>query len=314
MEEPKSAKKQLIFQDNAITTARYSMSALEKNIMYMVMAQLGKNDPADRYYRIVAKDLMQRTNKEIRYAEFKEATSRLREREITILKENGNVLQIGLISSAEYIQGAGVIEIGLDPKIRPYIFELKENFTSFELNMALSLNSKFSKRLYEMLAQFRSTGILRISVLELKERLKLIDTKTGEEQYEKWSAFEKYVIKVAQKELEKHTDIMFDYKLKKTGKRFTDIVFQIKQKPVSTEGFVSSNIKNTTETSAKTEGGSRIIERLITDFRLRRDQAEDILKKFTAQEINRTLYDINLKIKSNEFSNVGAYTAKTFGL
>jgi plasmid replication initiation protein len=311
MEEPKPAKKQLIFQDNAITTARYSMSALEKNIMYMVMAQLGKNDPSDRYYRIVAKDLMQRANKEIRYAEFKEATSRLREREITILKDNGNVLQIGLISSAEYIQGAGIIEIGLDQKIRPYIFELKENFTSFELNMALSLNSKFSKRLYEMLAQFRSTGILRITVLELKERLKLIDSKTGEEQYEKWSAFEKYVIKVAQKELEKHTDIVFDYKLKKTGKRITDIVFQIKQKTVSTEGVINSESLTANQ---NTEGGKRLLERLITDFRLRRDQADDIIKKFSVQEINRTLYDINLKLKSNEISNIGAYTAKTFGL
>lgn len=308
MEEVKPTKKQLIFQDNAITTARYSMSALEKNIMYMVMAQLGKNDPVDRYYKIVARDLMERTSKEIRYAEFKEATSRLREREITILRDNGNVLQIGLISSAEYIQGAGVIEIGLDPKIRPYIFELKENFTSFELNMALSLHSKFSKRLYEMLAQFRSTGVLRVSVLELKERLKLIDTKTGQEQYEKWSAFEKYVIKVAQKELEKHTDITFEYKLKKTGKRFTDIVFQIKQKAVSTEGALNHEIIN------NTEGMKRIVERLTTDFRLRRDQMEEIIQKFSIQDINRTLYDINLKMKSNEITNIGAYTAKTFGL
>jgi plasmid replication initiation protein len=318
MEEQKPVKKQLIFQDNAITTARYSMSALEKNIMYMVMAQLGKNDPADRYYRIVAKDLMQRTNKEIRYAEFKEATSRLREREITILKDNGNILQIGLISSAEYIQGAGVIEIGLDPKIRPYIFELKENFTSFELNMALSLNSKFSKRLYEMLAQFRSTGVLRISVLELKERLKLVDSKTGEEQYEKWSAFEKYVIKVAQKELEKHTDITFDYKLKKTGKRFTDITFSIKQKKIVAEGVINPEIIPNTEgvvlVAKGSEGAARIKERLTLDFRLRHDQAEEIVQKFSAQEINRTLYDINLKMKSNEINNIGAYTAKTFGL
>ena len=224
------------------------------------------------------------------------------------MKDNGNVLQIGLISSAEYIQGAGVIEIGLDPKIRPYIFELKENFTSFELNMALNLNSKFSKRLYEMLAQFRSTGILRVSVIELKERLKLIDAKTGEEQYEKWSDFEKYVIKVAQKELEKHTDITFDYKLKKTGKRFTDIVFQIKQKPVSTEGGINPEI------IINADGMKRIVERLTTDFRMRRDQVEEVIQKFSIQDINRTLYDINLKMKSNEVANIGAYTAKTFGL
>lgn len=305
MQETKSSKKQLIFQDNAITTARYSMSALEKNIMYMVMAQLGKNDAADRYYRIYARDLMDRTNKEVRYAEFKEATSKLREREITILKDNGNILQIGLISSAEYIKGEGIIEIGLDPKIRPYLFELKENFTTFELNMALSLNSKFAKRLYEMLAQFRSTKILRISVTELKERLKLIDSKTREEQYEKWSAFEKYVIKVAQKELAKHTDISFDYDLAKTGKRITNITFHIKptqipeeMKAINTEGV----------------GNRNLIDRLITDFRLRRDQADAIIGKFSTQEINRTLYDITLKMKSNEVTNVGAYTVKTFGI
>lgn len=305
MQDSKSSKKQLIFQDNAITTARYSMSALEKNIMYMVMAQLGKNDPADRYYQIYARDLMDRTNKEVRYVEFKEATSKLREREITILKENGNVLQIGLISSAEYIKGEGIIEIGLDPKIRPYLFELKENFTTFELNMALSLNSKFSKRLYEMLAQFRSTKILRISVNELKERLKLIDSKTKEEQYEKWSAFEKYVIKVAQKELEKFTDITFDYELSKTGKRFTDIVFHIKQKPIPEDVNIQT---------VPNEGAKRIIERLTTDFRLRHDQAQAIIAQFSTQDINRTLYDINLKIKSSEVANIGAYTAKTFGI
>jgi plasmid replication initiation protein len=305
MQDSKSSKKQLIFQDNAITTARYSMSALEKNIMYMVMAQLGKNDPADRYYQIYARDLMDRTKKEVRYVEFKEATSKLREREITILKENGNILQIGLISSAEYIKGEGIIEIGLDPKIRPYLFELKENFTTFELNMALSLNSKFSKRLYEMLAQFRSTKILRISVNELKERLKLIDSKTKEEQYEKWSAFEKYVIKVAQKELEKFTDITFEYELSKTGKRFTDIVFHIKQKPIS---------EDTNTQAVPTEGAKRIIERLTTDFRLRKDQAQAIIAQFSVQDINRTLYDINLKMKSNEVANIGAYTAKTFGI
>ena len=51
MNQPQEEKR-LVVQDNAITTARYSMTALEKNIMYMVMAQLDKNDPPTRYYRI----------------------------------------------------------------------------------------------------------------------------------------------------------------------------------------------------------------------------------------------------------------------
>jgi plasmid replication initiation protein len=294
-------EKKLLVQDNAMTTARYSMTALEKNIMYMVMAQLDKTDPPTRYYRISGKDLMERTRKKIKYDEFKEATSKLLDRELVILRENGNLLQIRPISSAEY-DGNGMIEIGLDAKIRPYLFELKNNFTSFELNMALSLNSKFSKRMYEMLAQFRSTGILRLSVKELKERLKLFDPQTGKEQYEKWAAFEKYVLKVAQSEIAEHTDIVFTYKLKKSGKKITDIEFLI-NRPAASAPVALLPLDPT---------AARLLERLTTDFRLRKDQAEQVFAKFSLKDINKTLYDIGLK--KGEVKNIGAYTAKTFGL
>jgi plasmid replication initiation protein len=294
----------LIIQDNAITTARYSMTALEKNIMYMVMAQLGKTDKADRYYRISSKELMERTRKKIKYDEFKEATNRLLNRELIIIRDNGNYLQIRPISSAEYDEN-GIIEIGLDPKIRPYLFELKNNFTSFELNMALSLNSKFSKRIYEMMAQFRSTGILRLSVRELKERLKLYDSKTGEEQYEKWSAFEKYVLLVAQIEIAEHTDMSFTYNLKKTGKKITDIEFFITRIPKIAK---TDAVKEDPDEARLLQ----LLQRLINDFRLREDQAKEVVSKFPAKEINKALYDISLK--KNEIINIGAYTAKTFGI
>jgi plasmid replication initiation protein len=296
----KKDEKKLLVQDNAMTTARYSMTALEKNIMYMVMAQLDKSDPPTRYYRISGKELMERTHKKVKYEEFKEATNKLLDRELVIIRENGNLLQIRPISSAEY-DGNGMIEIGLDAKIRPYLFELKNNFTSFELNMALSLNSKFSKRMYEMLAQFRSTGILRLSVQELKERLKLFDPITGKEQYEKWAAFEKYVLKVAQVEIAEHTDIRFEYKLKKSGKKITNIEFLINRPATAPAALLPPD-----------PAEARIYERLTTDFRLRKDQAEQIIAKFPAKDINKTLYDITLK--KGEVKNIGAYTAKTFGL
>jgi hypothetical protein len=57
---------------------------------------------------------------------------------------------------------------------------------------------------------------------------------------------------------------------------------------------------------------ARLLERLTTDFRLRKDQAEQVLAKFPAKDINKTLYDIGLK--KGEVKNIGAYTAKTFGL
>lgn len=80
------------------------------------------------------------------------------------------------------MHGQGIIEIGLDPKIR-HFFDLKQNFTTFQLHMALSLDSKYAKRIHEMLSQYKDIGSIKIELLELKRRLLLYDDKTGDEQY-----------------------------------------------------------------------------------------------------------------------------------
>ena len=48
--------KQLI-QHNAITEARYEMSALEKNILYMLMGELQEDDPPGKEYVVSAANL-----------------------------------------------------------------------------------------------------------------------------------------------------------------------------------------------------------------------------------------------------------------
>ena len=101
---------------------------------------------------------------------------------------------------------------------KPYLFALKRNYTEFQLDMALRLKSKYSKRMYEMLSQHREQGVMQISVEELKYRLALKDPKTGKEQYEPWSMFQEHVLTVPQEELEAHTDIRFTYTARKTGK------------------------------------------------------------------------------------------------
>ena len=107
---------------------------------------------------------------------------------------------------------------------------------------------------------------------------------------------------MAQVEINEHTDLAFEYTLKKTGKRITDIEFKFKRPAAKSTVVVPPPYADT----------SRILERLVTDFRLRQDQAEKIVNQFPPKEINRTLYDINLKKK--DIANIGAYTAKTFNV
>jgi plasmid replication initiation protein len=290
-----------IFQNNAITEANYDFSTLEKNIMYMMMAQIRQGDEPEKYYFISVNELSQKTGVDNSYADYKDAIERMMSKIITIRKENGNILQTTLVSSAEYIKGQGIIELGIEPKLRPYLFELKQNFTTYQLELALILKSKFSKRMYEMLSQFKNTGILRISVLDLKERLALYNPKTKEEQYEKWSAFDKYVLKIAHKEINKHTDIQFEYEAVKTGRKFTRLDFHITHTPYQ----VKFDFKD-----ADTE----LFDKLVNKYGLRKDQAEKALSMHAPAWIKSQLYMIQVKRSNNQVSNMGAFTAKVLGV
>ena len=130
------------------------------------------------------------------------------------------------------------LRIKISKRILPYFISLRENYTLFELDIALSLKSKYAKRLYEMLSQHRRAGSFSISVEELKWRLKLIDKKKGTEQYSDFSLLRTRILDVAQEELAKHADICFTYTPTKTGKKYTHLEFRIhdNQKPEEATG------------------------------------------------------------------------------
>jgi hypothetical protein len=125
----------------------------------------------------------------------------------------------------EYLGGTGSFDIVINEPARPYFFELKNNFTLLELKSVLSCTSKHAKRLYSLACQWRGTGGHTYSVGELKEMLGLKDPKGKEiEQYERISDFKKFVLDIAKKQINEHTDIVFDYELIKSRGRSFDII------------------------------------------------------------------------------------------
>ena len=300
----RSVKNKLIKQSNAITEARYEMSATEMNVVFMLLSQLDHNDDPLKTYMVKVKDLQNLVESEVKYSHLKDATYNLRSRTYEI-KEKDGLLQIGLISSAKYHVNKGTIELSLDPKIRPYLFDLKKSFTTFQLFMALAVKSKYSKRLYQMLSQYKDTGAMYISVDELKLRLSLIDSKTGDERYKDFNLFKRRVLDVAREELNEMTDILFDYKEKKTGRKITHLKFNI---------FVKKNgISNLVKTSSPTLN-QEIFARLIKDFSLSDWQAEKILLRFDEKVIRKKMREIFLLHKDGNIRNIGAYTAQAFEL
>jgi plasmid replication initiation protein len=223
----------LLKQHNAITEARYEMSALEKNITYMVMAQFRDDDPVGKRYFVSIQELknkLKELGEEINLQQIKEAMRGLITRVYSFYDDSGNPIAMALFASVTYTDDSDLIRIEIISEVRHFMFDLKYDFTSFSLWSALRLRNIYAKRIYEMLSQHKDEGIFKISVQQLRERLKLTSKSGKKDKLSGWSDFEKTVLAESKKEINEKTELDCTYILKKTGPKYTDIEFHIKKK------------------------------------------------------------------------------------
>lgn len=217
-------------QHNAITTARYEYSELQLDLFFYLLSML-KRDKTDGVYEIVINDLSAITGKQYKYGYLKKATEEMGSRMFEISTEK-SYKQLWMFQRVEYMIGEGRIEIEFTNPIKPYLFDLKDNFTSFEMYAALRLGSKYAKRIYAICSQWRDKGETPVYKLdELKKMLALLDDK-GNEQYKQIGEFKRFVLDEAVKQINKHTDLQIGYTLEKKGRSFKSVIFQITRQPL----------------------------------------------------------------------------------
>lgn len=297
-----------IWQDNVLTVARYEMTEAEKNILYMVVAQVRKDDAPTKMYQVSVKEMASIIGSdELNFETYQNAIEKLMGRVFQTILPNGNLLQASFIASAEYKKGTGIIELELSQKVRPFYVDLNQKFTKIQLVAAISLNSTYAKRIYELLCMYKNmqNKMFKRDLRELKAMLGIIEPKTGKDSYPDWTKFQTRVLDVASKEINGHTDITFTYK-----PIYGDRPGRGRKPVVEVEFEVFYQVKLDPEPVPI----SVLRDRLIKQFRLRPDQANSILASYSIEVINRQLYDIQVKSADGKIKNLGSYTAKTFGL
>lgn len=297
-----------LFQDNAITRASYEMTALEKDILLMIISQVNHKDSNTPYF-IRAQEIIERKGERIKFEDFKKAGKMLVSRTFETWIDETRFLQSCFISSAIYHKGKGIIEVRVDPNVVALYSDLKKNFTTIQLNAALSLNSKYAKRMYETVSLYKNfkNPYFIISVEELKKRLGVSvykDEVLQSDTYPNFAHFDKRVLIPSQQEMEK-TDVRFTY----------DLIYDKKcvgrgRKAVHSLKITVSKIDTPEELEIETD--TVLVGRLITEFRLRKDQAITIVGTHDKKTLLKSLYDISLE--RSKIRNIGAYTAEVFGV
>ena len=238
--------KDLIVKANALVEASYYLTANEQRLILSAIAQVPKNGVLrdDRIYLVNADDFIALgVHPKTAYREMEEAIQRLFDRMITI-KNNGAYLKTRWVQSIGKVNKEMADKLGLLPanelvlldkkslvygiqfshQVLPFLTNLTANFTKYKLTEIAGFSSHYSYRFYEFIMQFQSTGVTKISLNDLRQRLDLGDKYKATRDLNRW------VIETAIKEINERSPYKVEYTLLKTGKKFTHLELKFKKK------------------------------------------------------------------------------------
>ncbi len=224
----------IVTQANELVESRYNLSLGEQRLIFTMISRIQPEDEDFKPYRISLSELAEflGIDKNHIYADCKKITKKLLEKVVEI-QEPERLLQTHWVSSADYINGTGVVNLTFDPLLKPYLLQLKGNFTSSKLDMLLSFKSQYTMRMYSLLKQYERLGSREIELQALREILGV-----GKEKYKLYTDFKRNILKSTQKELKAKADLIFEFDEIKHGRKVGAIRFHI----ISNK-FLDSNLE-----------------------------------------------------------------------
>ena len=146
----------IVTQANNLIEAKYSLTFTELKLILIMLSMIQPSDENFKAYEISIFELSKilGVNKNHMYVDCKKITHKLLKKVIEIQESDG-LLQTHWLSSAKYVNGAGVVKLRFDPELKPYLLRLQSNFTSCKLKILLSFKSHYTMRIYSLLQQYK---------------------------------------------------------------------------------------------------------------------------------------------------------------
>ncbi|OQX02236.1 MAG: hypothetical protein BWK73_43380 [Thiothrix lacustris] len=234
----------VVTQSNELVSARYALPLGEMRLLFTVISKIQPDDTKLTVYRIPVAEFADFLGvaKGSAYTEMKKITHSIVTRYVEI-KSPGRLVQTTWVSQAEYIDGTGMVDVRLSEAMIPHLLQLKNgNFTQCKLLMLLSFKSQYTLRLYMLLKQKRDHNpraknyefelgelrkLLGVSVERIERTDKFTKTQEAIELYQEYRTFKKYVLEVAQKEINAKGDIGFEYDEIRHGRPVTALSFRV---------------------------------------------------------------------------------------
>jgi len=221
----------LVTQKNELVEAHHidPLSVSEQKVVLTMISMIEPTDDDLKTYLLSVKDFAEMVGLkgESTYSEIKKISKTLVSKVVEIPIGKKDWLVATWASSVRYRSSEGTVEFSFDSKLKPYLLQLKNQFTSYKLSNILNLKSTYSIRLYELMKKWQHLGRWECSVDDLRGFLGAKFVKS----YSVYGNFKNRVLSPALVELNDKTDVQISFNEIKKGRSVERIEFIIRHAP-----------------------------------------------------------------------------------
>lgn len=229
--EPYDRDKLVVKANELIQKSRFNLSLQQQKIILYLISQIDRNDKEFKLYsfsiqhfcKVCGIDYTNGKN----YIGLKEAIKEIAQKVLWVMLPNGKEATIRWIEKAYIDRNTGTIEIRLDEDMKPYLLQLKDNFTQYELVWTLKFNSKYSIRLYELIKSIHYHELDPYErTYDIDELKRLLDA----EVYKTYQHFKDRALQIAVDEINSTSDKLVSFTPIKNGRAVKKILLHIESK------------------------------------------------------------------------------------
>ena len=233
MQKLHKSKTPKVYKNKKLNNANFGTYNLnDYQVFLQLVSKLGKVDingtyqqPQDleREHTLTAKEFSQAFGVDLDscYRVLKRAGKKLMESSITLEEpELFRTQQINICSKVTYLHKEGSIKVKFTDDIMPYLAQVRQKFVLYNLKEVANFGSLYSTRLYELIQEFKDTGYIIKSVLQLREVFAV------GKKFPDYYDFKRYTFAHAVNEINSQYEMNLRFEELKEGRKVVSIRFE----------------------------------------------------------------------------------------
>lgn len=211
-----------VIKGNPLIEAKFELTPIQTKLFLFLLAKLDTTKNSFEPMIVVVKDFQKfiGSKGDSLYHHLKKEVEKMIGKRV-YYKDDGVELNSSLISGYMYLENEGAFLVEFPSLLKPYLLQLKENFTVIDIRNILGLDSTYAMRFYEICKEKERFKTFEYTVEHLKEMFSI------ENKYKNYFDFKVKVIVQARNELKENSELYFDFDEIKQGKKVISLRFKV---------------------------------------------------------------------------------------